>query len=70
MEGIKDCTTAIDYNPKYERAYQRRAYLNAEEKNYDLAINDYTILCNMAVSNQVPTKGEASYKPTYDFYSY
>eukprot|EP00906_Rhabdomonas_costata_P033422 RCo047114 len=40
-EAIADCTKAIEYNPKYARAWVRRARLHALQQDLDGAIRDF-----------------------------
>lgn len=42
---INDCTTALDYNGKYEKALSRRARAYELMKDWELALDDITAVC-------------------------
>jgi DnaJ family protein C protein 7 len=40
-EALKDCTSAIEIDEKYAKAYVRRANCHLQLKNFDDAVRDY-----------------------------
>ena len=42
---MRDCTSALELNPRYIKALQRRARAAEILLDYDLALEDYTAIC-------------------------
>jgi len=40
-QAIKDCTTALEYDPAFLKVYLRRADLHMKTENFEKAVHDY-----------------------------
>lgn len=70
IQAIRNLTKAIEKNPQYIEAYQKRAHLNFSQDSFALAISDYTKIISLQPtknnSEMIYSRGLSYYRSLQD----